>query len=129
MFYLMPPRHISTLPIASFWPRTEHFRCSPINGHSQGAVGMSQTCHEETHAPQHPVMSFNHPPRLGHVLTHNSKSTPKLTHAESIRPIHNVLILRVSSRIAARILSSVSGEYGFWITVKASSVATAALSL
>jgi hypothetical protein len=36
MCYLKPPRHISTLPIASFRPCAEHFRYSPINGHSQG---------------------------------------------------------------------------------------------
>src|SRR5882672_6342890 len=26
MFYLRPPRHISTLPIASVWPPASHFR-------------------------------------------------------------------------------------------------------
>jgi hypothetical protein len=35
MFYLTPPRHISTLPIASFWRWSGHFRFTPINRHSQ----------------------------------------------------------------------------------------------
>src|SRR6267142_166782 len=35
MFYLTPPRHISTLPIASFWLLADHFRSTLINGHSQ----------------------------------------------------------------------------------------------
>jgi len=32
MFYLTPPRHISTLPIASLWQRADHFRSSPNSG-------------------------------------------------------------------------------------------------
>ena len=35
MFYLKPPRHISTLPTASFWSPTDDFRSSPGNGHRQ----------------------------------------------------------------------------------------------
>ena len=33
MFYLKPPRHISTLPFASFGPPTRNFRSTPINRH------------------------------------------------------------------------------------------------
>ena len=32
---LTPPRHISTLPITSYYEFAGHFRSSPINGHSQ----------------------------------------------------------------------------------------------
>src|ERR1700737_3816639 len=32
MFYLKPPRHISTLLIASFRPRARHFRSTPRSG-------------------------------------------------------------------------------------------------
>jgi len=36
MFYLMPPRHISTLPIAPFCQFSGCFRSSPISGPFQG---------------------------------------------------------------------------------------------
>lgn len=35
MFYLTPPRHISTLPIATESGPTDHFRSAPRNGHRQ----------------------------------------------------------------------------------------------
>ena len=35
MFYLTPPRHISTLPFASVWPDHGDFRPNPVNGHFQ----------------------------------------------------------------------------------------------
>ena len=35
MFYLTPPRHISTLPLASVWPDHGDFGFSSVNGHSQ----------------------------------------------------------------------------------------------
>ena len=39
MFYLTPPRHISTLPIATLWQCPRYFRFTPENRHSsQGAV-------------------------------------------------------------------------------------------
>ena len=38
MFNLKPPRHISTLPIASFWPWAEDFRCSAISGHAKRPI-------------------------------------------------------------------------------------------
>src|ERR1700730_10496189 len=37
MFYLMPPRHISTLPIASVSPSADDFRSTLVNGHRQTA--------------------------------------------------------------------------------------------
>jgi hypothetical protein len=37
MFYLTPPRHISTLPEATVWQRADDFRSTPVNGHR--AVG------------------------------------------------------------------------------------------
>ena len=33
MFYLTPPRHISTLPFASFWQCMGYFRSTPNSGH------------------------------------------------------------------------------------------------
>src|SRR5882672_769319 len=36
MFYLKPPRHISTLPIASICPSADDFRSSPGSGHRRG---------------------------------------------------------------------------------------------
>jgi hypothetical protein len=43
MFYLKPPRHISTLPITSVSPAADDFRSAPTNGHQQtcpvGSVG------------------------------------------------------------------------------------------
>jgi len=35
MFDLQPPRHIPTLPIASFWLCADDFRSTPMNRHSQ----------------------------------------------------------------------------------------------
>src|SRR5882762_5494751 len=39
MFYLTPPRHISTLPIASIRRGRSHFRFSPDNSHRADIAG------------------------------------------------------------------------------------------
>ena len=42
MFYLTPPRHISTLPFASFPRCTQGVRFTPDNGHAWAAVEAAQ---------------------------------------------------------------------------------------
>jgi hypothetical protein len=41
MFYLTPPRHISTLPFASLGPRADHFRSS-LHGEHAIPVALSE---------------------------------------------------------------------------------------
>ena len=48
MFYLKPPRHISTLPIASVWQCPPYFRFAHESSTFIVRAGMSQTCQERT---------------------------------------------------------------------------------
>ena len=60
MFYLTPPRHISTLPNSSFWPGACYFRSTPNNGHHQtGPVGPFRA-QKRTHAARQKEASFVH---------------------------------------------------------------------
>jgi hypothetical protein len=51
MFDLQPPRHISTLPFASFWLCAEHFRSSPDNGHCQKRSACLKRARTGPHMP------------------------------------------------------------------------------